>query len=244
MTTTTPQLETIPGKDLLTRPIEPLGFTITGILPHGLFILAGSPKVGKSWLALDVCHAVATGGDLWQYPAAQGDVLYLALEDNPARLQEADKKGMSWKTLLRRTIDAAIRSSGTFDEFRFFMREAGYEIKHGKHISFRAVGQERFTRAKTIGDHYSEEHIRERIAEPKKLPSLSSKQFSPTIRRMIDRNSEKIKANSGYRHWATLHNLKSMSETLTYLQEKCNGDLGKFERRYDDCAALQCANAS
>jgi len=85
---TTPQLETIPGKDLLTRPIEPLGFTIAGILPHGLFILAGSPKVGKSWLALDICHAVANGGNLWQYPAAQGDVLYLALEDNPARLQE------------------------------------------------------------------------------------------------------------------------------------------------------------
>ena len=83
-----PQLETIPGKDLLTQPIEPLGFTIDAILPHGLFILAGSPKVGKSWLALDMCHAVASGGSLWNYSAALGDALYLALEDNPARLQE------------------------------------------------------------------------------------------------------------------------------------------------------------
>ena len=83
-----PQLETVTAKDLLTRPIQPLGFTIDDILPHGLFILAGSPKVGKSWLALDMCSAVAAGGNLWQYSAAQGDVLYLALKDKHKRLQE------------------------------------------------------------------------------------------------------------------------------------------------------------
>ena len=83
-----PQLETITGKDLLTQPIAPLEFTIDSILPHGLFILAGSPKVGKSWLALDMCHAVSDGKDFWNYPTTQGDVLYLALEDNHSRLQE------------------------------------------------------------------------------------------------------------------------------------------------------------
>ncbi len=88
MPNNTPQLETITGKDLLTQPIAPLGFTIGEILPHGLFILAGSPKVGKSWLALDMCSAVANRNDFWSYPATQGDALYLALEDNPARLQE------------------------------------------------------------------------------------------------------------------------------------------------------------
>ncbi len=83
-----PALETVSAKDLLTRPIEPLGFTIGSILPHGLFILAGSAKIGKSWLALDMSCAVANGGQLWQFPAAQGEVLYLALEDNHKRLQE------------------------------------------------------------------------------------------------------------------------------------------------------------
>ena len=87
MPNTIPQLETVSAKDLLTRPIEPLGFTIDAILPHGLFILAGSSKIGKSWLALDIACAVANGGTLWQYPAAQGEVLYLALEDNHKRLQ-------------------------------------------------------------------------------------------------------------------------------------------------------------
>jgi hypothetical protein len=81
-------LNTITAKDLMAQPAKPLGFTIDGILPHGLFILAGSPKVGKSWLALDMCQAVSAGGSLWQYSAAQGDVLYLALEDTRIRLQE------------------------------------------------------------------------------------------------------------------------------------------------------------
>ena len=45
-----------------------------------------------------------------------------------------------------------------------FMQEAGYEIKTGKYISFRAEGQERFTRSKTIGENYTEERIKERIA--------------------------------------------------------------------------------
>ena len=84
----TPQLETVSAKDLLTRPIEPLRFTIDDILPCGLFILAGSAKIGKSWLALDMSNCVAGGDTFWNFHAEQGDVLYLALEDNHRRLQE------------------------------------------------------------------------------------------------------------------------------------------------------------
>ena len=81
-------LETVSAKDLLTQPIEPLAYTIDGILPHGLFILAGSSKVGKSWLSLDMSNCVASGDTFWNYRTTQGDVLYLALEDNNKRLQE------------------------------------------------------------------------------------------------------------------------------------------------------------
>jgi hypothetical protein len=78
---------TLDGNTLMAREFPPLRFSVEKILPHGLFILAGSPKIGKSWLSLDVCRAVATGGSLWEFPARQGDVLYLALEDNHQRLQ-------------------------------------------------------------------------------------------------------------------------------------------------------------
>ena len=83
---------TINAAALMTQEFEPLQFVIDKILPHGLFILAGSGKIGKSWLALDVCTAAASGGKLWDFHAVQGEVLYLALEDTHRRLQTRLKK--------------------------------------------------------------------------------------------------------------------------------------------------------
>jgi archaellum biogenesis ATPase FlaH len=79
--------QTIDGNSLMAQEYEPLQFSIEKILPHGLFIFAGSPKVGKSWLTLDMCQAVSTGGKLWDFTATPGEVLYLALEDKFSRLQ-------------------------------------------------------------------------------------------------------------------------------------------------------------
>jgi hypothetical protein len=87
-----PKLQTIDGNTLMGMEFEPLQFTAEKILPHGLFILAGSPKIGKSWMALDLCRAVATGGKLWDFAAAAGDVLYFALEDRHRRIQDRLKK--------------------------------------------------------------------------------------------------------------------------------------------------------
>lgn len=85
-------LATLDGNTLMAQEFAPLRFSVDKILPHGLFILAGSPKIGKSWLSLDLCQAVATGGRLWDYQAEQGNVLYLALEDNYHRLQNRLKQ--------------------------------------------------------------------------------------------------------------------------------------------------------
>lgn len=81
-------LQTITATQLMTTNYPPLSFTIDKILPQGIFILAGSGKIGKSWLSLDMCVAVATGTKLWDFNATQGDVLYLALEDTHPRLKE------------------------------------------------------------------------------------------------------------------------------------------------------------
>ena len=67
---------------------KPLKYAVNSILPHGLFILAGSPKVGKSWLVLDICIAIATDGDIWGYRANKNGVLYYALEDNWRRIND------------------------------------------------------------------------------------------------------------------------------------------------------------
>lgn len=66
---------------------EPI-WAIPGLLPVGLTILAGAPKVGKSWLALQIAQAVASGGIIFNTRIQRGPVLYLALEDPPRRLKE------------------------------------------------------------------------------------------------------------------------------------------------------------
>jgi hypothetical protein len=63
-------------------------YVLPGYVPEGVTILAGKPKAGKSWLVLDLCLATAAGRfTLGTLKPHQGDVLYLALEDNPRRLK-------------------------------------------------------------------------------------------------------------------------------------------------------------
>jgi len=64
-------------------------WAVPGLIAEGLTFIAGAPKVGKSWLALGLGIAVASGGQvLGNIPVDEGEVLYLALEDNPRRLKD------------------------------------------------------------------------------------------------------------------------------------------------------------
>ena len=66
----------------------PIRWVVPGILPEGVTLLSGKPKMGKSWLALGWCIAVATGGAaLGKRRVERGDVAYLALEDNQRRIK-------------------------------------------------------------------------------------------------------------------------------------------------------------
>lgn len=74
--------------DLMVKEFDPITFAVDKILPAGLTICAGSPKAGKSWLALDLCLAVALGGPaISALGTDQGCALYLAREDTYRRLQ-------------------------------------------------------------------------------------------------------------------------------------------------------------
>lgn len=73
--------------DLLRQAFDPVRYLVPGLLPEGLILLAARPKVGKSWLALDLAINTATNGELFGRPVRGGDVLYLALEDNDRRMQ-------------------------------------------------------------------------------------------------------------------------------------------------------------
>ena len=60
---------------------------IEGLLYAGAYILAGAPKIGKSFMVAQIAYHVSTGQDLWGYKVHQGTVLYLALEDDFQRIQ-------------------------------------------------------------------------------------------------------------------------------------------------------------
>lgn len=76
---------------------------------------------------------------------------------------EKSKANESWKDKLCVAIDAAIKEAQSFDNFLEIMELEGYEIKRGKHIAFKAPGQERVTRSKRLGENYTEDAIRQRI---------------------------------------------------------------------------------
>ena len=71
------KLETINAEDLQNRTYEPTPFLVDELIPEGLHILAGAPKIGKSWLALWLCLCVSQGQPLWNFATTQGEVLCL-----------------------------------------------------------------------------------------------------------------------------------------------------------------------
>ena len=95
--------------------------------------------------------------------------------------------------------------------------ELGYEIKYGKHIAFKPKDKQRFTRAKTIGEDYTEERLRERITENQSIKTPSVKK---RIGNVINMNTNtKVKASKGYEYWATKHNLNTMTESVIFIRE-------------------------
>ena len=144
------------------------------------------------------------------------------------------KRGTSWKQKLKQTIDRLVITAKDYDDFLRLMQEAGYEIKTGKYISFRAKGQERFTRSKTIGENYTEERIKERIAG--RTPRRSQRQTTPKGISLIGDIQERIRLidSKGYEYKAKLTILKEAARTLNYLTENNLLQYSDLEKKVED----------
>lgn len=90
-------LEVHTAQWLLENPLEQPGWVVEDLVPCGLTLLAGDPKIGKSWLALDLALRVSLGESFWGFATAKGGVLYLCLVDMFNRVQ----------TRLQRLVDEA-----------------------------------------------------------------------------------------------------------------------------------------
>ena len=144
------------------------------------------------------------------------------------------KRGTSWKQKLKQTIDRLVITAKDYDDFLRLMQEAGYEIKTGKYISFRAEGQERFTRSKTIGENYTEERIKERIAG--RTPRRNRRQTVPKDISLIGDIQERIRLidSKGYEYKAKLTILKEAARTLNYLTENNLLQYADLEKKVED----------
>ena len=144
------------------------------------------------------------------------------------------KRGTSWKQKLKQTIDRLVITAKDYDDFLRLMQEAGYEIKTGKYISFRAEAQERFTRSKTIGENYTEDRIKERIAG--RTPRRNRRQTVPKGISLIGDIQERIRLidSKGYEYKAKLTILKEAARTLNYLTENNLLQYADLEKKVED----------
>ena len=150
---------------------------------------------------------------------------------------QAEQNGTSYKAKLRAAIDRLLPGCADLEDLLRRLQREGYELKRGKYISARAPGQERFTRLKALGADYAEEALSARIAGMPS-PSRQPKQRTGKPSLLIDiQNNIKAQQSAGYKHWATIENLKRAAETLNFLTEHGIGSLEDLSERCDGAAA-------
>ena len=113
------QLKVIDGESLVDMRLPPKRFCVSTLLPQGVTILGGAPKVGKSWLVLDLCVRVAKGKPIWNLPTTKGTTLYLCLEDTERLLDITDD--VSANALF--AVAAKTLADGLAEQIRQFVSE-------------------------------------------------------------------------------------------------------------------------
>ena len=141
------------------------------------------------------------------------------------------KRPLTYQDRLRAAIDTALaKRPADFPEFLSLMEQAGYEVKQRRGaVSFRAPGQERFTRLRsdTLGEGYSETDIRAALSGSRQRPG----QPRQKINLAIDIQSRLQGKGPSYERWAKVFNLKQMAAALAYLQDNGLTDYEQLEQK-------------
>ena len=150
---------------------------------------------------------------------------------NYGEWQAGQKKPLTYQDRLRAAIDTALaKRPADFPAFLSLMEQAGYEVKQRRGaISFRAPGQERFTRLRsdTLGEGYSEADIRAALSGSRQRPGQPRQKISLAI----DIQSRLQGKGPGYERWAKVFNLKQMAAALAYLQDNGLTDYEQLEQK-------------
>ena len=118
-------LHTVTLDELMDNVFEGKSAVIENLLYTGAYILAGAPKIGKSFLVAQIAHHVSIGQDLWGYKVNQGTVLYLALEDDESRLQRRMFRmfGVEGTSSLHFATSAKMIGGGLDEQLEKFVRD-------------------------------------------------------------------------------------------------------------------------
>lgn len=150
---------------------------------------------------------------------------------NYGEWQAGQKKPLTYQDRLRAAIDTALaKRPADFPAFLSLMEQAGYEVKQRRGvISFRAPGQERFTRLRsaTLGEGYSEADIWAALSGSRQRPGQPRQKISLAI----DIQSRLQGKGPGYERWAKVFNLKQMAAALAYLQDNGLTDYEQLEQK-------------
>ena len=114
-------LHTVTQNELLDKPLREEPDLIQGFLVSGVTLLVGAPKVGKSFLVLQIAYHISTGKPLWDFPIQQAEVLYLALEDTERRLQKRSFRmfGEAGTDFLHFAVVAKTINCGLLDQLQY-----------------------------------------------------------------------------------------------------------------------------
>ena len=122
-----------------------------------------------------------------------------------------------------------------YEDFLQKLEQQGYEVKRGKYTSVKGKRQKRFIRFRTLGTGYSEEELKAVIAgEAEHRPHQKQPPKEKPFNLLVDVQAKLAEGkNIGYARWAKKYNLKEMSKTLIFLQEKKIGSIEEMQERVD-----------
>lgn len=166
----------------------------------------------------------------------------LSVVENPQRRNtaynkwEGYQKVPSFRDLLRNDIDEVLKNKPKdFDDFISQMKDKGYSIKFGKHITFSNPRQRKNIRLRSLGKGYSEEEIKATIRGNKSHREKKNKQKQKSSNLLIDVQQKLAEGKGkGYENWAKVFNLKQMAKTVLYLQENGFADYDEFSKMADE----------
>lgn len=151
------------------------------------------------------------------------------------------KNKHSERDLIRNDIDIILsRHPKSYEDFLTQMQQQGYEVKKGKHDSFRKGGRTTcFIRLRSLGDGYTEADIRSVIAGEKEHRSKASRyiQIERPFNLLIDLDTRMQAKGPGYHRWATAYNVKQMAKTRLYLHEHGIQSIDELREKASACSA-------